>query len=399
MANATLDFRELDQTIISTNFDVDTYELEPFFYPYHLYVEERISNDVPRDSKTNLYDLFDAGINNLEEEISSHITIGEKISSQTQILLTNNYNTIISNFSSTAGSFDTIHYDSLISELSGLDSLTSFSDMSGSVMQWINDYVNDFSINQNPENSDDSNLILTQALTADIQRITEQILNKVFRNLVQLIRFKRDYRMYGPRSTFYGNCYKNDISCQHYTAVPASCFTQRTNNYMIGKKAYEDEITSVGGEIKNSVWHISPHNSYAIAKHTHNVSIDIGHLPSEVKAEHGIVYKDAGQGDRPYQLRLVSVGASWREMAGGAHLRGICDWKNRDAESGIMILSSANYSYSWKSNSYCKLVSNSKWGSNPWGNDDLKLPTYSTRVWMWMNNDTGTNISNPTEYM
>ena len=135
MANQTLDFRELHPTNISgPNFDIGTHELQTFFYPYHLYVEERIANDIPKDSKTNLYNLYDAGINNLEEE-NWTITVGERISSHTQIYLTNNYTTIISNFAPAAGNYDTIHYDSLIRELSALESLTTEDAMSAKVMK------------------------------------------------------------------------------------------------------------------------------------------------------------------------------------------------------------------------------------------------------------------------
>ena len=402
MANQTLDFNDLNQTNISSyrNFDVGTYELQPFFYPYNLYVEERISDDIPKDSKTNLYELYDAGINNLEEDDWT-ITASEKITSHTQFYLTNNYNTVVSNFLTTSGSFDKIHYNELITELSGLENLSSCNEMSAKVMKWINDYVNDFSINQNPENADDSNLILTQALKANIQSITENILKKVFRNLVQLIRFKRDYRMYGRFSTIYGNCYNSDADCQKYTAVPASCFTQRSNHYIVGKKAYGDNITSVGGEIKNAVWHIAPSSSYAIAKHVHNVSIDIEGLKSSVSVSKSAINNDKSGGNK-YTTKYVDSsdgqrnGIPWGKMAKGGL---VCDWKKGVA---ISIISSGEYSYSWKSNSpYCKLVSESKWTENPWDASELKLPTYSTRVWVWSydENGSGTNITDPMQYI
>lgn len=408
MANESKDFSELTQSSISTNFDVGsygTYELQSFFYPYHLYVEERIDNDVPKDSKTNLYDLYDAGINNLLEEDWT-ITIGERITSHTQIYLTNNYETVLSNFSPAAGTYDEIHYDSLITDLSGLEDLGDFDEMSAMVMKWINDYVNDFTINQNPENADDSNLILTQALTADIQTITENILEKVFRNLVQLIRFKRDYRMYGPSSTFYGNCYNSNDDCQNHTAVPGSCFVQYGNHYVVGNKAYEDEITSVGDEINNSVWHIAPSSSYVVANHTHNVTIDIDELKSSITLLKPIITKSNSQGTKN-QARYVDSddggqgtsppnggGIPWGDMAKGGF---VCDWTN---SGEVQILSSGRYSYSWNSDSsYCKLVSQSNWNANPWGNSDVKLPTYSTRVWVWTHNDTGTNIIDPMQYI
>lgn len=401
MANETLDFNDLHQSHISTDFDVGTYELQSFFSPYHIYVEERISSDAPKDSKTNLYELYDAGINNLEENDWT-ITASEKISSYTQIYLTNNYDTIISNFLKTnGGDFNKIHYPELISDLSALEDLGGFHEMSARVMKWINDYVNDFSINQNPENADDSNLILTQAITADIQEITENILSKVFRNLVQMVRFKRDYRMYGPSSTIYGNCYVNDISCQNYTAVPASCFTQRTNNYIVGKKAYEEDISKVGDKIQNSVWHISPYNSYAIAKHVHNVEVNIGNIPSVINVQHDLLSSITWQDDYYAARTDKANGTSYDEQINDKHIRGICDWTNDGNE--ITIMSTAKYSYSWNSNnsSYCKLDSDSSWKDDPWKNEDLILPTYSTRVWVWENNETsdGTNIKDPMQYI
>ena len=403
MANETLDFNDLNQSNISTDFDIGTYDLPTFFRPYHIYVEERTIGDIPKDSKTNLYDLYDAGINNLKEDDWT-ITASEKITSHTQMYLTNNYDTIISNFLTTTGDFNKIHYDELITELSGLEDLGGFDEMSARVMKWINEYVNDFAINQNPENADNSNLILTQALTANIQEITENILNKVFRNLMQMVRFKRDYRMYGPQSTFYGNCYVNEISCENYTAVPASCFTSRTNHYIVGKKAYEDDLGKIGDQIQNSVWHISPHTSYALAKHVHNVDINMGKLKSTIDVAKSVV-SEAHEGHGPTYAASTNIeaGTSWDEQIKGKHVKGICDWTS--SGTSVTIISAANYSYSWNSEgkykSYCKLDSNSSWGANPWKNEDLRLPTYSTRVWVWSNTESsnGTNIENPTQYI
>ena len=407
MATDSLNFAQLSKSNISSGHNVRTYELYQYFSPYELYVEERISKDKPKDSHTNLYDLFDAGINNLSEEKWQITGLSERISSHTQIYCTNNYSTITSNFSSATGSFDEIDYDGLITALSGLDNLNEAS-IKDKILKWINANVNDFTINQNPENSDESNLILTQALTADIQRITENILNKVFRNLVQLIRFKRDYRMYGPGATIYGNCYKNDISCQRFTAVPASCFTQRSNNYIVGKKAYGDELKNVGNAIQNSVWHISPYNSYALAKHVHSVSIDIGHLETYLELSKDVI--TGGTYSEAKGCRLVDTadrdnpGTPWDEAAAAA-IRGndpkVCD---TTTEGNPVTLNYSGYHrYRWDSNSgNCKLIEKSDWNDNPWSSTEVKLPTYSTRVWVWENDDKangGTNISSPSAFI
>lgn len=402
MANQSINFKDLNEAtnISSIGFDGDEGDLQSVLDPYSIYVEERISNDKPKDSSTNLYDLYDAGINILTE-YNWKIKVGERITSHTQIYCKNNYTTITSNFASTSGGdFNKIHYDDLMTQLSGLESLTTESAMTALVMKWINDYVNDMTVNQNPENADDSNLILTQEITSEIKTITENILKKVFRNLVQLVRFKRDYRMYGPRSTIYGNCYTNRENCQKYTAVPASCFTHYANNYIVGKSAYGDNIANVADKIENAKWHISPYNSYAIAKHTHDVTINIGNLPTIITSGHNVLkscIKATEKKNVCYTKSTQSGISAWNKQKDDT--AGIVDFDDNNQDKHVAY--SGSYHYSWNSldESACKLVSKSEWNKNPWNNNEVKLPTYSTLVWVWTKDDDATNIANPIEFI
>ena len=411
MSTGEMYFKDLTQSQISSLFIVPEIggaienDLDETYNPYFLYIENRNSSDAPEESKTNLYDFYDNGINNISIENNGlDITIGERITSKTQILLENNYTSISTIFSPMSGTFETIHYDSLISDLKNLETQTDVSVMREMINGWINTYVIDMQINKNPENADDSNLILTQSLKSEIKQITENVLSKIFKNLVQLIRFKRDYRMYGPGAMLIGNCYTDQDEISTYTATPPSCWNTFENNYMVGNSAYESSLPSVNTTIQNFVYNISPSTSYALAAHKHGVTVSVDKLPSgcTISEDWMKASKFSTSFDHAF---LVSSGFFWDQLNtyggnwSGEKKRCICRFKDG---ASININGSGGNSYSWDSNknkSVCKLVETSNMTKNPWKNDGIVLPTYSTKVWQWSYNDTETNITNPTAFI
>lgn len=399
MSITTLDINEL--TRISVNLaTTTTTNISSIYSPYYLYVEEKNSQDVPQEYIHNLYSLYKSGIDNLIEDAWT-ITIGENVSSHTQMLCIENYSKIMeTQFSATD---DVIEYDKINEFVQELDPNDDFEVITGKIYNWFADMVGlNFDVNENPENADDSNLILPQRILDDIKEITESILSKLFRNLMQLIRVQHEYRLYGKNATILGGCsskFENATAIGNWSALPPSCWTQYTGNYMIGKSAYGEDVGNIGtGFIKNSNYHIGPYNSFGISPHTHEVSINKGSIASSFGIERKIWKSFDSRPVRVSRVDDPSERRPWKELAEAA-VQGhkVAGFGDKGEDNGS-VKAKNSWSYAWNTNSYCKLMSPSNTRENIFQYSNTTLPTYETYVWKWTGVD-NTDIKNPTKYI
>lgn len=375
----------------------DLKNVSPSYYSsYSVFVEDRDATDTPSETQYSLYRLFQAGINKIKE--TNSIIIGEKILSHTQILLTNNYNKILEEFGKPDNETE-IDYDGINAILNDLH---ENDDAYTVIWGWLSKFAN-FYVNPNPEEADSSNLILTQSIKNQIQIVTESILNKIFRNLIHLIRVKHDYRLYGVGATVFGGKateLSSEQKMSKFSALPPSCWRQFTGNYIVGKSAYGEDISQISATIKNTKYHISPHTMFGIASHTHTVITARGNVPTTIKKEHGVLTKiDVTENVEPSLVQCSkNTAVLWSDaMIKIAGCEPDGRYTNGKGEK-TSIDGSYEWSYSWNSKNG-KLKSSDTWSGDIYKHYDTILPTYSTYVWQWINEDTETTISSPNTYI
>lgn len=379
---------------------------------YTLYVEQQNAG-IPEEYVYNQYLMFNAGLDNLA---NTSITVSEHITSRTQMHLENNYTQISSEINVVN---DIIEYDKINEFISNLDRTDKYSKITSKILDWIStDLGIDFHINPNPEDADNSNLILVQKCKNDIKEITESILNKVFRNLMQMIRALHSYRLYGIGSTFFTGS-ASDLNTAKKVAklfgLPESSITEYSGNYIVGKSAYEEDIKNVcSGTIKNAKYNISPYSSFGIAKHSHDVSYSkTNNLSTSfsssaeamstctngayVKPTHDDFDKTAKSGSWATTITDQSrLEKTWREVVASAMPKNpYGSWAMLESFDKGSIITSTSWSYSWNSNDLV-LSADPGWKDNIFKDYKTTLPTYSTYVWKWTGED-DTNIENPTK--
>jgi hypothetical protein len=380
---------------------------------YSLYIENVNQSDEPIEGNFLLYDVFDDAISCLNQE--GEITISEKISSKVQILSTNNYSEITAIFGEVTPEID---YDGINALISQIDDEQTFEEISAKIYAWLGKFVN-LTINRNPENADETNLILVQSLLKEdstgkcyVQTITEALLNKIFRNLIQLIRVKHEWRLYGKGTTILGGK-ATELSSKtklgEWSSTNPSCWTQFAGNYIVGKSAYGVDLPSISSKISGT-FAINPSTCYGIAPHTHSVSISEASVPTTVSAIEGRstfgVIKKFVNAPNPYMVwvKLLTSGPDldsrctpWDKEAnrilvddnpqGFADPTGIC----------AAIVGGGSWEYSWSSTN-CKLNATSNMMSEIFTTKNTILPTYATYIWKWTGED-DTNITSPTEHI
>ncbi len=387
------------------------------YSPYLLYLEDReyVENeqDVPIEYKYNLYKLFTAGIDNIYAD-GGEITIGEQISSTTQFLCNNNYMEIND---TQLHSVDTnIDFDRINTFVQKLhtwaeDPNVSYEEVSAKVFNWFATFPGiNLEINPNPEDADDTNLVLPQAIRNDIKSITESILSKFFRNLIQLVRVVHDYRLYGKNATIFGgrsDTFENKTNIGKWSAVPSSTWTEYSGNYVVGKSAYNDDLENVEtSTIANSRYLIGPYNSWGVAPHTHEVSFNIAAMSSSFGFERDVWNTFAVEQHEKGPAHIDdrnSLLSSWRQIAeasfqtnsGGKRNGTVSGYANKGTEQANIKVTT-KWGYSWTTNDYCKLMTVST-VENIYQQSNTVLPTYATYVWKWTGED-DTNIINPTKY-
>lgn len=376
------------------------------YLTYSIYTENENNLDEPEEGKFRLYDLFDDAISCLNED--KEITISEKISSKTEILSTDNYNQITSIFGVVTPEID---YEGINALLSKINNKQSYSEISTTIMSWLGKFVN-LSVNRNPENADESNYILVQALLKPdesgqcyIQKLTEALLNKIFRNLVQLVRVKHEYRLYGQGTTIFGGKsteLSSATKLRDWSGLNPSCWSQFTGNYIVGKSAYGENISSISSTI-NGTFDINPSTCYGIASHTHQVSVSKASVPDTVEMGTFSVVTayPIVEADRGYKARYVkevesSTHTDWKTAASRVlqgNPRGFAD----GTETSGKVVGGGSWNYFWKSNN-CYLTTTKDMQSDIFKAKDTILPTYATYVWQWTGVD-DTNITSPKAFI
>lgn len=372
-------------------------------YSYTIFVENRDSIDSPKETQYSLQNLFQTGVDNIKD--SKNIIIGEKIISHSQIRLLNNFNKILDEFGGPEDSMK-IDYDG-INNL--LNSLLEDNQAYQKVWNWLSQYAN-FYVNPNPEDADSSNLILTQSIKTKIQEVTESILNIIFRNLLQLIRVKHDYRLYGVGSTVFGgkaSLFNSQDNISKYSALPPSCWIEYSGNYIVGNSAYGEDISQISSTIKNSTYHIGPHTSYGIASHTHTIVTAIGNIPTSSSDKRLSLGKSGVDSitcveKQPAYIKEGDISTNYATIWSKAMEAVGCKPDGRFtsgvSKEGTNVSGYYNWSYQWDSKNG-KLLPDKNMKSDIFNHYDTILPTYSSYVWQWVNEDTETNISNPTTYI
>lgn len=406
MENGYIDIVSLNN--IALNLDLHSDEaLEGEYSKYNVYLENRTDEDIPEESIYNLYSIFTDALNHLAND-NYQITISEKILSTRQMYGTTNYETIVSSQFSKVD--DDIEYDDINDFVKKLDMTKSYDEITSQIWLWASDILGlNLSLNENPENSDDSNLVIPHLLKNDIKDITESILSKFFRNILQLIRVIHDYRLYGMNSTILCGA-ASSLNSQEkmgtWSSLPSSVWMEYRGSYMVGKTAYNESTKGVGdyNGIENYKYNISPYTSYGIKPHVHEVAVNISGLPGSISFAKKYYSKwnwqhkdDASHIDDPTMLS-----AKWRDLAkanlndGADSPAGFVVTENKKDGS---IKGTIKYSYSWNSNGYCKLVTPKGSSTDSiFKKSKTVLPTYETYVWKWIGYD-DTNIKEPRKYI
>ena len=209
--------------------------------------------------------------------------------------------------------------------------------------------------------------------------------------------------MYGVGSTIFGGCaseLSSEQKMSHYSALPPSCWRQFTGNYIVGKSAYGEDISQISSTIRNTKYHISPHNLFGIASHTHTVITARGNVPTTIKKEHGVLTTiNVTENVEPSLVQCSkSTAVLWSDaMINIAGCKPDGRYTNGKGEK-TSIDGSYEWRYSWNSKNG-KLKSKSGWNGDIYKHYDTILPTYSTYVWQWINEDTETTIYSPSAYI
>lgn len=408
-----------------------------FYSRYYIFTEINDDNDIPAESRYNLYSLYDEGINGLRGDDSWKITISEEVKSHTQILLPGNSTYITNTFYVVNDEIDYDKINSLLPEIDAENESVTSADISAILWDWVNEYA-DLSINMNPENADESNYILTQALRKndDIRKMTESILQKVFRNFVQLIRVKHDYRLYGKGSTVFGGTstvFNSNDNIGKWSSLDGDCWTTYNGHYIVGKSAYNENIASISSTIQNvSAKGISPYTSFGLAAHSHTVTSSTGNIPSGCEVAESIITSiptPSNPGHKPKwegaglftDSTIKTLWNSWNPSPQNGRgqkvtSNGAWAWTMWQKYFGLSYgagcgfpynieptTEAANFEadgwweYSWDSNG-CKLTTTT---TDPYcflTTHETTLPTYSSYVWKWSGSDK-TDIKNPSKYI
>lgn len=377
---------------------------------YSLYIENVNQSDEPIEGNFLLYDVFDDAISCLNQE--GEITISEKISSKVQILSTNNFSEITAIFGEVTPEID---YDGINTLISQIDDEQTFEEISATIYAWLGKFVN-LTINRNPENADETNLILVQSLLKEdstgkcyVQTITEALLNKIFRNLIQLIRVKHEWRLYGNGTTILGGkatALNTKDKVGEWSSTNPSCWTQFAGNYIVGKNAYGVDLPSISSKISGT-FAINPSTCYGIAPHTHSVSISETSVPTTISAikrrsEFGVI---SAYAFHKYEtVEYLTSNPQWdnecQPWTKEANRMLVDDNPQGFAaptETCAAIVGGGSWDYSWSSNN-CKLNATSNMMSEIFTTKNTILPTYATYIWKWTGED-DTNITSPTEHI
>ena len=282
----------------------------------------------------------------------------------------------------------TIHYNILAnSKVETVDDLKNL--MDSIIVDFTNTAIASTNLNIN-------NLCITRRTFREIIPYINAYVNKFYRNILQLIRVKRDWRLYGPGTTIYGDNLKLAEHVKKQTTVPSECFINYNSAYIAGKKPYEDE-TQLASIVRYSDNLIAPNSIFTASEHTHYIQFNITKSeigPWEIgpwtpKIEYGnndlinhtIIKFEGGIANNSYGLLPEYPNGSWSVIANGNHRSLSPDSGEATAKANVSV--NVRYNGGYK---YLKSAGGSL------GNVVLDLPYYSTFFWQWIKDD-------PTEFI
>lgn len=321
---------------------------------------------------------FDFLFNYIIDDVANNpfkdnLVIGRQIIADAPFLATDNYNLVNNIFSNID---DKIDYEKLMTTniTSAEDVITVISDV---VLNVVSEKL--------------KNLCITREMLPHISTYIERLANKIFRNLNQLIRVKRDWRLYGPGATLIGNYLQNTGAVSSTTTVPDTCFTRFKDGYIAGHHPYGDE-TPLGSIVDYSYDNISPINTFTPAEHTHSITFNVDRNLTKVECDEGLWSPSVNASNEEYyKTKLVKYNTvrnldNWKPYNNPPGPSGRATDQKRaiaiatDGTKTAKFSCTPTFSYN-KGKKYLKTT-----GSKP-NSYHLELPVYFTYVWQWKYDD------------
>ena len=332
--------------------------------------EFKDQSGVPTTVKTDIDYIFNYIINDIADNpLNDGLILGRCVVLESSFTADQNFNIVNDIF---ANIDDLIDYDTLAaSDISTAnDVLTLIS-----------------SIMFNAVTEKIQNLCITRQMLSNMSTYIDKVANKIFRNLNQLIRVKRDWRLYGPGATISGNYLSDTTTVSTYTSIPAECFVRFKDGYVAGNKPYNVD-TPLSSIVAYSYDVISPATSFTPAEHTHTITFDVDTSKTHVSCDEGPWspgLMDAALKDNSlYQSNLVNWStvcglSSWQQYSNpNKNKRAIA----MAAGTNKKALFSCTPTFSYGANKkYLSQVGSSL------NTNHLELPTYFTYMWQWKSDD------------
>lgn len=359
----------------------DAYNLgiTPDLSSIYVLTEYKTTAGKPIDGKVNLDYIFNYIINDISDA-DVNLDIGREIRISDDIRSTGNYNKFSALYNIPD---DTIAYDDLVA----LQNLTT-----DNIVNLIDDILGVSSGSK----SDNIDLCITTAMLSDLSGYIAGVTNKIFRNLNQLVRVKRDWRLYGPGATLSGNYLTSSAVTQTHSTVPAECFTQYKSGYVAGAAPY-GEATTVAAVVDQAQTCISPASVFTVAEHKHAITFNVDRNATEINHTSGPwagPYDSSDWSDDDDESAFV---AGLCRVGSYYYLTENTTWViiGEADRKGLRTLLMSSTTGAAKMGVTCALnYSSAKKYLSTTGSvvDDthFSLPAYSTYMWQWINDDTTT---------
>jgi len=364
-------FQEHDlYTTVKQGSTVVTTVVQPELSSIYTLNEFKDQSGVPTTVKTDIDYIFNYIINDIADNpLNDGLILGRCVVIESIFTADQNFNIVNNIF---ANINDLIDYDTLAATdiSSANDVLTLIS-----------------SIMFNAVTEKIQNLCITRQLLSNVSTYIDKVANKIFRNLNQLIRVKRDWRLYGPGATISGNYLSDTTTMSACTSIPNDCFVRFKDGYVAGNKPYNVD-TQLSSIVAYSYDVISPATTFTPAEHTHAITFDIDTNKTHVTCNEGPwspgLYDAALKDTSLYNNKLVK----WDTVRG---LAGWQQYANPDKNKRAIVMAagtnkialfSCTPRFSYGANKkYLSQVGNSL------DTNHLELPTYFTYMWQWKSDD------------
>lgn len=364
-------FQEHDlYTTVKQGSTVVTTVVQPELSSIYTLNEFKDQSGVPTTVKTDVDYLFNYIINDIADNpLNDGLIIGRCVVLESIFTADQNFNIVNDIF---ANINDLIDYDTLAAtDISSTDDVLTL--ISSIMFNAVTEKI--------------QNLCITRQLLSNMSTYIDKVANKIFRNLNQLIRVKRDWRLYGPGATISGNYLSDTTTLSACTSIPSECFVRFKDGYVAGDKPYNVD-TPLSSIVAYSYDVISPATSFTPAEHTHTITFDIDTSKTRVTCNEGpwspSLMSAAKANDEYYNSKLVN----WDRV------KGLDGWeqypevnKNRRAiaiadGTNKQALFSCTPTFSYGANKkYLSQVGSSL------NTNHLELPTYFTYMWQWKSDD------------